>query len=243
MEQRLSFKVEEFDAPLDLILHLISKNKLDILNIDISSLLTQYLDQIRLWQERDLDVASEFLEMASRLVYIKTVSLLPRHEEEHEKLRAELTGQLIEYRLCKLAAGRLGEWDVSRDVFVRPPMEVEVDPTYRHIHPADLLFSALADALGREARRRPPPREAFTQIVERPVVSVSSRIFWVLRGLRRSGRLDWDKLFDPSGGRSGMVATFLAVLDLVKSKKIYVEGDGVVIRAREHSRREPAPAL
>lgn len=231
--ERLSFRVEEVDAPLDLILQLISKNKLDILRIDISSLLEQYMAQIVSWQEQSLDIASEFLEMASRLVYIKTVSLLPRHEEEHEKLRAELTGQLIEYRLCKLAAARLGDYDLSRDLFVRAPAPVEADPTYTLTHPAGLLFAALNDALGREARRRPPPRDAFAPLVERPVVSVTSRIFAVLRGLRRQGRLEWDKLFDPAAGRSGIVATFLAVLDLVKSKKVLIADGGIEIRRKD----------
>jgi len=231
--EKLSFHVEEYEAPLDLILHLISKNKLSILDIDISSLLDQYLEQIRSWQRQSLDIASEFLEMASRLVYIKTVSLLPRHEDEHEKLRAELTGQLIEYRLCKLAARQLGEWDLSRDLFVRDPQPVEVDGTYRLSHPAGMLYAALTDALGKEARRQPPPRTAFAPLVEQPVVSVSSRIFAVLRGLRREGRISWDSLFDPAVGRSTMVATFLAVLDLVKSKKVLILDDGIEIREKE----------
>lgn len=232
MEQ-LSFKIDEVDAPLDLILQLISKNKLDILRIDISSLLEQYMAQILAWREQNLDVASEFLEMASRLVYIKTVSLLPRHEEEHEKLRAELTGQLIEYRLCKLAATQLGGWDLSRDLFVRAPVTIEADSTYTLQHPAGILFAALGDALGREARRLPPPRAAFAPLIEQPVVSVTSRIFAVLRGLRRQGSLDWDKLFDPAAGRSSMIATFLAVLDLVKSKKVLICEAGIEIRQKE----------
>lgn len=241
--EKLSFKVESVDAPLDLILQLISKNKLNILDIDISSLLRQYMEQIRFWQENSLDVASEFLEMASRLVYIKTVSLLPRHEEEHEKLRAELTGQLIEYGLAKLAAQQLGQWDQTANLFVREPSPIEIDHTYRLSHPAGILFSALSDALGKEARRRPPPREAFSPLVEKPVVSVSSRIFSVLRSLRKSGHIQWDKLFEPAAGRSGMIATFLAVLELVKSKRITVEDDGLYIRGRQGATGQPAAAV
>jgi len=242
--EKLSFKVEEVDAPLDLILQLISKNKLNILEIDISSLLEQYMDQIRLWQEQDLDIASEFLEMASRLVYIKTVSLLPRHEEEHDKLRAELTGQLIEYQLCKAAARQLGDWDHTQDLFVRAPMEIEVDRTYRLTHPSAMLYAALSDALGREARRRPPPRAAFEPLVERPVVSVSSRIFSVLRTLRKSSHIGWEDLFHPALGRSGMIATFLAVLELVKSKKVLLEDEGVTIRKDERDpKRSEAKAV
>ncbi|HIY08377.1 MAG TPA: segregation/condensation protein A, partial [Firmicutes bacterium] len=87
--ETLSFHVAEYEGPLDLLLHLISKHKVNIWDIEISSLLEQYMEQIRRWQEQDLEVASDFLEMASRLVYIKTLSLLPRHEEEEEEARAQ----------------------------------------------------------------------------------------------------------------------------------------------------------
>ena len=103
MEQ-LSFRVAEVEGPLDLILQLITKHKLNIYDIEITRLLEQYLAYIQQWQEQDLDVASEFLEMASRLVYIKSVSLLPKHEELEEQLKKELTGQLIEYPVCKQVA-------------------------------------------------------------------------------------------------------------------------------------------
>ncbi len=227
--EKLTFRLEELDAPLDLILQLLSKNKLSILDIDISSLLEQYMEQIRLWQEQKLEIASEFLEMASRLVYIKTVSLLPRHEDEHQKLRQELTGQLIEYGLCKLAAGLLREADMSSDIFIRSPMELEVDPTYRLVHPVHILYTVLTDVLGKEARRQPPPRAVFAPLVERPVVSVTAKIFTILRHLRRDSHLSWDKLFAPEMGRSGMVATFLAVLELIKSKKIVVQDDTLIL--------------
>lgn len=219
----LTFQVAEYDAPLDLILSLIQKHKLKITDIDISSLLEQYLAAIAGWSESDLDAASEFLEMASRLVYMKTLSLLPRHEEEAEQLRRELSGQLVEYRLLKLAASRLGGLNVAGDVFVREPLAFEVDETYTLVHPAGILFAALTDALGKNARRMPPPRESFDPLVSRPVVSVTSKIFSVLRQLRQSGKVKMDELFTADTGRSGVIATFLALLELMKSKKIRIE--------------------
>ena len=220
--EKLSFRIAEYDAPLDLILGLISKHKLSIIDIDITSLLDQYMQVIEGWQEQSMEVASEFLEMASRLVHMKTVSLLPRHEEESEQLRRDLSGELMEYRLCKLAAGMLGE-TVMLDSFVREPAEIDIDPTFTGSYPAAVLYEALQDALGRGARRLPPPRESFEQIVSRPVVSVTSRIFTVLRALRRQGRIPIDLIFNPQDGRSGLVATFLAVLELIKSKKIHLD--------------------
>lgn len=225
--EKITFQVAEYDAPLDLILTLISRHKLNIVDIDISSLLEQYLATIRSWKEVDMEVSSEFLEMASRLVYIKTVSLLPRHEEESEKLRQELTGQLIEYRLCKAAARQLGDVSLYGDLFVRQPSPIEVDQTYTLTHPPGVLYAALADALGKGARRLPPPPESFDPLVARPVVSVASKIFTVLRSLRRRGALSQDRLFAAAGNRSGIVATFLAVLELIKSGKVRLEEDEI----------------
>ena len=95
--ETLSYKLEVFEGPLDLLLTLIAKNKLNIYDIPIALLLEQYMEQIERMQAENLDVASEFLEMAARLVHIKSVSLLPKREEE-EVLRRELTGQLLEYK-------------------------------------------------------------------------------------------------------------------------------------------------
>lgn len=228
--EKLSFKVAEYDAPLDLILHLISRHKLDIIDIDISSLLEQYLATIQAWQSSDMDVSSEFLEMASRLVYIKTVSLLPKHEEETTKLKQELTGQLIEYRLCKVAAQQLGAIGSYGDIYVRPPQEIELDQTYTLTHPAGILYTALMDALGRGARRLPPPHDAFAPLVTRPVVSVTSRIFSILRKLRVQDGLSIDALFSSAKDRSSLVATFLAVLELIKSGKIILEHDALMLK-------------
>ncbi len=91
----------------------------------------------------------------------------------------------------------------------------------------------MRDAMGKNARRRPPPRESFDPIVARPVISVSSKIFAVLRALRRGGRLKMDELFTPDTGKSGIIATFLALLELMKSKKIRLERGRVSIFKKE----------
>ena len=97
--EKISYKVEAFEGPLDLLLYLISKHKLDIYDIPIVELVDQYIAYVRSMENDDLYVASEFIEMAARLVYIKSVSLLPVYEEA-EELKRELTGGLIEYRVC-----------------------------------------------------------------------------------------------------------------------------------------------
>ena len=227
--EKLSFKIADFDAPLDLILHLISSRKLQIIDIDITSLLDQYMQVIESWQNEDMDVASEFLEMASRLVYMKTVSLLPRHEEESERLRRVFEGELMEYQICKLAAVTLGEC-ISLDIFVREPMEIEIDHSYTGIHSAVVLLEALRDAAGKGARRMPPPRESFDPIVTAPVVSVVTKTFSVLRALRRRGSLSFGNLFEMGGGRSELVATFLAVLELMRAGKIRMDGHEISLQ-------------
>ncbi len=107
MEQPL-YKLDVFEGPMDLLLHLITKHKLDIYDIPIIELVDQYTAYVRNMQDSDMEVASEFLEMAARLVYIKTVSLLPVYEEA-EELKKELTGELLEYRDCKILAKKLSE--------------------------------------------------------------------------------------------------------------------------------------
>ena len=94
--ESISFKLEQFEGPLDLMLHLISQHKLDIFSVEITSVMQQYLQIIGDMQRQDMEIASSFLEMASRLVYIKTLSLLPKRQQEQEELTRELTGQLID---------------------------------------------------------------------------------------------------------------------------------------------------
>ena len=103
MMQKVSFKLDVFEGPMDLLLSLISKHKLNIYDIEISSLLEQYMAYLEQCREQDLELAGEFLEMAARLIYIKTASLLP-HPEEAQKEKQALQGALIEYALCKQAA-------------------------------------------------------------------------------------------------------------------------------------------
>jgi segregation and condensation protein A len=225
MEQ-LSFKIAETEGPLDLILQLIRQHKLDIYDIEISKLLEQYMNHIQQWQEMDMEIASDFLEMASRLVYIKSVSLLPKHEELEEKLKSELTGQLIEYQLCQQMARRLAVDYVGGDLFIRDGEEVEPDMTYHRVHKPEEMLDAFLSAAGRGKRRLPPPAQAFHGIVARKIVPVSTKITYVLRKLYSRGKVSYHSLFGKAESKSDLVATFLALLELIKSKRISVDGEG-----------------
>lgn len=222
---KLSYKLEVFEGPMDLLLSLISKHKLDIMDIPIFELVEQYTDYVRQMQEADMEVASEFLDMAARLVYIKTVSLLPVHEEA-EKLKQELTGELLEYRDCQIMAGKLAESAVGFDLFTRKPQAFEKDETYALLHETDELYKAYISALGKGKRKLPPPVSAFSAIVTTKIVSVSSKIVFILRRALKGKDLSFNTLIRESESRSDMVAVFLALLELVKAKRIVAEGEG-----------------
>ena len=232
---KLSYTLEGFEGPLDLLLQLISKHKYDIYNVPLAALCDQYVAQIEAMQAVDLDVASEFLEMAARLVYLKTVSLMPRHEEADE-LGRELTGELLEYQTCREMAAKLAGMTDGFGRFVRPPEPVEPDKTYTGRMPAEKLLNGYLNAVGRGQRRLPPPTTVFSKIVAKKIVSVSSRIVYVLRSVFRGGKKKFGALFSASRSRSEAVATFLAVLELIKARRIRVEGDGE--NAQVHMIRE-----
>lgn len=220
--EKLSYKLPVFEGPLDLLLYLVAKNKVDICEISIVELVDQYLEQIHAMKEQDMDVASEFLAMAARLVYIKSVSLLPRHEQA-EELKQELTGQLLEYRECRRAAEQLAA-RVQFDSFVRQPQEIEFDRVYRCHHTVEELLAAYRNAAGRGKRLLPPPAEAFSGIVAHRIVSVTSRIVHVLRRLWTSHSIRYAALFEEGQTRSDLVATFLAVLELIRGHRVRMEG-------------------
>ena len=159
--ETLSYKLDVFEGPLDLLLNLIVKNKLNIYDIPIAELLEQYMAQIHEMQAADMDVASEFLEMAARLVHIKSVSLLPKKEEE-AALKQELTGQLLEYQQCKEAAMRLRE-RFSLDGIVRAQADIPADLTYKHHHKPQELLSAYLSMFGKRSRRSRRSRRTPSQ--------------------------------------------------------------------------------
>lgn len=222
--EKISYKLDVFEGPMDLLLHLISKHKLNINDIPILELVEQYTDYVRQMQEADMDVASEFLEMAARLVYIKTVSLLPVYEEA-EQLKRELTGELIEYRDCKIMAGKLAKTANGFDYFWRQPEEIEQDYTYTRLHEGEELFRAYLSAVGRGKRKLPPPIDSFKAIVVKKIVSVSSKISLIFDKLKSGAKVRYLSFYEDAETRSDMVATFLAMLELIKSKKIRVDGE------------------
>ena len=227
--EAISYKLDVFKLPIYLLLHLISKHKLNIYDIPIIELVTQYVDYVKRMQEEDMYVASEFLEMAARLVYIKTVSLLPVYEEA-EELKKELTGELLEYRDCQIMAGKLAQHTDGFNHFVREPAENEVDQTYTRLHEPGELVRAYLNVVGKKLRKLPPPIEAFKGIVATKIVSVQSKIQSIYQKLKKGKKQKFRALFTYAQSRSDMIATFLAVLELAKTKKVYLDGDGDAMR-------------
>lgn len=226
--EKISYKLENFEGPLDLLLHLIKKNKLNIYDIQISELLAQYMTHIEKMKEQNMDISSEFLEMAARLVYIKTAFLLPKHEEA-EVLKQELTGQLLEYKQCQEMA-KLMASNMNFDFISRNPEKISFDMTYYMKHSAFDLLKAYIDSVGNKNQKLPPSRESFSGIVSRKIVSVFSKVIFILRKLKKLNVVNYNLLFSQSESKSDMVATFLAVLELIKGKRIILDDENEKIK-------------
>lgn len=225
MEQ-LSYKLEVFEGPLELLSSLLSKNKLSIYDIPIALLLDQYLEHINAMKENNMDVASEFMVMASRLVYLKSVSLLPKHEDEADTLKDELAGELLEYEICRQMAHELSLRTEGFDTFVKKQDDIKFEGTYVLTHDKEILVDSYLSAVGRGQRKKPPSTEVFTNIVAKKIVSVSSKIVSVMRKLWRGQKEKLQDVFLESHSRSELVATFLAVLELCKANRLKINGEG-----------------
>ena len=239
------FKLDMFEGPLDLLLHLISKHKLNIHDIEISLLLEQYMEYIHQLDHEDLEDAADFLEMAARLIYIKTVSLLPQDEEAQE-LKKELEGRLIEYSQCKYLASVLARSYAGGEIFVRKPEPVPVDKTYTREHDPSVLLEAYLGLSERARNEKPINAKLFQPIVSHKVVSVGSKIVYILKKLYTVGVCDLSHIYDGMQTKSERVATFLAILELTKSGRICLNDDNTQIsfsdktrERKKHSSPEP----
>lgn len=239
MENTLNYKLEGFEGPLDLLLQLIARNKLNIYDIELTVLIDQYLRQIELFKAEEMELESEFLEMASRLLYIKTVSLLPKHDEIVQ-LKEELTGELLEYMVCQQMARKLALMQDGFDRFVRKPEELEFDKTYELTHSAEVMYLSYLAAVGRGQRKLPPSAAPFTKIVAKKIVAVSTKIIFVIRNLWTGSSKKLSSLYKTARSRSELVATFLAVLELCKANRVRVDGEAdsaEITLIKEHKRR------
>lgn len=227
-----SVKLEVFEGPLDLLLHLIKKNEVSITDIPIATITEQYLATLELMQSLSLDVAGEFLVMAATLIHIKSRMLLPLGEEEDEEEeggdpREELMRRLLEYQRFKEAAGELEQREIlKRDVFARgPELPDDVEPGgFEGVSLFDLI-SAL-----RQVLERFPEERVHEVTLER--ISVREKMSLLLDDLHRRGKVVFQSLFEAAASRLEIIVTFLAMLELVKIRAVRVlqeERDGPIV--------------
>ena len=222
----LLYKLDSFEGPLDLLLHLISKNKVSIYDIPIVEITAQYLDAIRGIEDSQLENTSEFLVMAAQLLYIKSKMLLPKNDEdEEEDPREDLAQRLIEYQRFKEASMELRKSEfATRYMFFKEeePIKFPV-PVYDKKHTVDELIDAFSSILQRKIRFAKPEKHAFLGIVGREKVSISDMSQRLTQKLKKAKKISFIEAFDGAKSKPELVAIFLAILELISQNKIFAD--------------------
>lgn len=230
----LTVKLEAFEGPLDLLLHLLEKNKVNIYDIPIVEITSQYLDYINEMQRRDLNVMSEFLVMAATLIAIKSKMLLPKEEndgEEEEDPRAELVQQLLEYKMYKCMSYELKDRqvDAGRILFKAPTIPSEVlayeEPVNLEELMSDLtlkkLNSIFQSVMRRQENKIDRVRAGFGKI-EKEEVSLPEKMEYLEAYAMEHRSFSFRKLLNEQSSKMEVIVTFLAVLELMKMGKISI---------------------
>ena len=226
----LSFSLEVYEGPLDLLLRLIAKNKVNIYDIPIALIFDQYMEQIEIMQKMDMEVAGEFIIMASELMLIKSRMLLPRQEEEAEDPRAALAAALIAYKKAKEAAGYLDiQYKLYGGRYIKDTDEVDVDLTV----PAGQDIERLVDAFEKIRLRRklmdqepiPESTELFREFAQRKVTPIHEMTFIILRKLLTEGATAFEDIIMIGRSRSDLIALFMGLLALIASHQVKIIGE------------------
>lgn len=229
----LEVQLEKFQGPLDLLLHLIEKNKVNIYDIPIGLITEQYLDYVRQMETGNLNLVSEFMVMAATLLDIKARMLIPKQEEEEdeEDPRAELVARLIEYKIYKYMSLELRdmetdaaklyyrEKDIPKEVLSYVP-PVDLDEILGNVT-SEKLFAVFQDVMRRAEDKIDPIRSKFGKI-EKEEVNLNERISYVKKVTGRRKRLSFRNLLQKQSSKMEVIVTFLAVLELMKTGEVSV---------------------
>ncbi len=230
VHESYSVRLDAFEGPLDLLLHLIRKNELDIYDIPIAVITRQYLDYIKLMKDLNLEVAGDFLLMASTLLHIKSRMLLPQDDqepggEEEADPREELIRRLLEYQQYKEAGLVLGARALlGREVFTRACPDQELASLQAEEGPLEVSLFDLVDAFRSLLTRI--PAESFHDVAPAETFSIADCINEILSLLQERDTLRFDELVAEDLTRERMIVTFLAVLELCKLKLIRIFQNG-----------------
>ena len=228
-----SQEMEDFEGPLDVIFLLLSKNKIQIQDVSITAILGQYLAYLDEMKRLDMEIASEFITMASHLMLIKTKMLLSAAEQAEAESELDLLRQSLIERQRKEAIEQIRSAitvleprnEIGRNLFVKEPEPLRRDATYRYQHDPSDLLRALDGIAERNQRQLPPPTVNFKGIVGKEPYPVTRKAGEVLRKLVLRGVERLKNLFKGNKSRSEIVATFLAVLELCRTRSLSLEDD------------------
>ena len=225
--------MEDFEGPLDVIFLLLSKNKIEIQDVSITAILEQYLAYLDEMKRLDMEIASEFITMASHLMLIKTKMLLSAAEAAEAETELDLLRQSLIDRQRKEALEQIRMAvtvleplnDVGRCLFTKQPEPIRRDETYRYKHEPEDMLQALDEIAERNQRRLPPPTVNFKGIVGKEPYPVTKKATELIRRLVLRGIDKLKNLFKGSKSRSEIVATFIAILELCKTNSVILEDD------------------
>jgi len=225
--------MEDFEGPLDVIFLLLSKNKIEIQDVSITAILEQYLAYLDEMKRLDIEIASEFITMASHLMLIKTKMLLSAAEAVEAENELDLLRQTLLERQRNEAMEQIRmaisvlepRNEVGRSLFVKPPEPLRRDNTYRYQHDPEDMMRALDEISERNLRHLPPPTVNFKGIVGKEPYPVTKKARELVRNLVLRGVEKLKNLFHGSRSRSEIVATFLAILELCKTNAVSLEED------------------
>lgn len=222
----IKFTIDKFEGPLDLLLHLIKENDIDIRDINVSEITEQYLDYIRQMNELDLNVGSEYLVMASELTYMKSKTLLPSEttEEEEEDPKEELINRLIEYQKYKELSEIFKELEFSRqELFGKTPSYLDEFKEEGIIIDSDITLDDLLKAFANFNLRKENDKPLNTTITKKEY-SISERSEDIMKRLKKHKKIEFTDLFEIVN-KEYVVVTFLSILDLARKGHLNIKQD------------------
>ncbi len=222
--EAITYRIEQFEGPLDLLLALIHKNKVNIEDIPISLICDQYLEYIKAANDLDMELAGEFIVMASELMLIKSRMLLPKVGEEEKDPRRELADALLRYQQAKEAATKMRPlFEKFSGRMVKDTDEISVDTSYVADQDVTSLCLAVRRIIAANESRPKAERQVFAPMIARPIVSVDVKIVGILHHIQKRTRPSMKELLSDATSLPDLIAIFLGILELVKVRKILID--------------------